>query len=108
MKAIIGEKLYDTEKSKLLFSFIRNFPIVGKIFGIDYTHSCWRDVDLYVTKKQNYFIHVKQANYDKNSSVSFGKLKEYLEEISKKEAKRIVQTLDPDKAIELFGQVEEA
>lgn len=107
MKQIINNKLYDTEKADLLYSYFKNVPIKKCFLGNIYETSCWRDADLYVTKKKNYFIHIKQANENRNNSY-IGRLVEYIEEMSEEEAKNLIQKLNPDKAIELFGEVEEA
>lgn len=108
MKQIINNKLYDTEKAELLYSYLKNVPIMRAVLGNTYEINCWRDADLYVTKKKNYFIHIKQADRSSNGSIYMGRLVEYIEEISEEEAKSLIQKLNPDKAIELFGEVEEA
>ena len=107
MKQIINNKLYDTEKADLLYSYLKNVPTIHSFLGNTYETTCWRDTDLYVTKKNNYFIHIKQANENRNNSY-IGRVVEYIEETSEEEAKNLIQKLDPDKAIELFGEVEEA
>ena len=108
MKQIINNKLYDTEKAELLYSYLKNVPIMRAVLGNTYEINCWRDADLYVTKKKNYFIHIKQADRSRNGSTYIGRLVEYIEEMSEEEAKNLIQKLNPDKAIELFGEVEEA
>lgn len=108
MKQIINNKLYDTEKAELLYSYLKNVPIMKSILEYTYEINCWRDADLYVTKKKNYFVHIKQANKSRNNSLYIGSLEEYIEEISKEEAKSLIQKLNPNKAIELFGEVEDA
>lgn len=108
MKQVIDNKLYDTEKSKLLYQFVKNVPETRYFIGKEYSVNCWRDTDLYKTAKGNYFIHIKQPNIDHNSATNYGERKEYIEQISYDEAKEIVQKLNVDKAIELFGEIEEA
>lgn len=108
MKQIIDNKLYDTEKSTLIFKYIKNVPEKRYFLFQEYEINCWRNVDLYKTSKENFFIHIKQRIKDENSSVLFEEKEEYIEQISREEAKKIVQKLDVNKAIELFGEVEEA
>ena len=108
MKQIINNKLYDTEKAELLYSYLKNVPTIHSFLGNTYETTCWRNADLYVTKKKNYFIHIKQADRSSNGSTYIGRLVEYIEEMSEEEVNNLMQKLDPDKAIELFGEVEEA
>ncbi len=108
MKQVIDNKLYDTEKSKLLYQFLKNIPETRYFMGVEYSINCWRDVDLYKTAKGNYFIHIKQPNIDRNGSTHFEERKEYIEQISYEEAKKIIQELNIEKAIKLFGEIEEA
>lgn len=109
MKQIIDNKLYNTEKSKLIYSYIKNIPEFIYFLGDKYTFDCWRHVDLYKTSKGNYFIHVKQSDKKKSSAIICStKKEEYIKPISYDEAKKVVQKLDIDKAIELFGEIEEA
>lgn len=107
MKSIVDNKLYDTEKADKIFDYIKNVAESIWILGKEYKQNCWRDVDMYKTKKGNYFIHIKQPNKE-NNSVYYGYKKEYIEAITEEEAKRIVRKLDVEKSIELFGKVEEA
>lgn len=94
MKAIINEKLYDTETAESIYSFLRR---------VDKGHRPWlpqgysympqHEFTLYRTAKGNYFTHDTEDNV--------------LEAITKEEAGRIVKTLDPDRYQELFGVVVE-
>lgn len=63
MKAIIENKLYDTEKAELVYSFVRK--CIGKdIFGMP--GYCWADtcnIDLYKTQKGQYFEHNEERNH---------------------------------------------
>ena len=97
MKKIIGNMLYDTEKAEKIFSF-RSRRKTGEFGSLNFYD--WFDVDIYKTKKGNYFIHgyIK----DKPSYENF------IEEISENEVKEIIKELDPDKYISLGYEVKEA
>lgn len=98
MRKIIGKKLYDTEKAEKIFSFKQRRP-TGEFMDLQLYN--WYDVDIYKTKKDNYFIH----GYDKNDPT----YKPFLEEISEKEVKKIIKKLDVDKYISMnFEVIEEA
>lgn len=97
MKKIIDNKLYDTEKAEKIFNF-RQRRKTGN-FG-DYNFYSWFDVDIYKTKKNNYFLH----GYIKDALDN----KPFIEKVSEKEVKKIIKELNADKYIELFGEVEEA
>lgn len=98
MKKIINNKLYDTEKGEKIFNF-RKRRKTGN-FG-DYNFYSWFNVEVYKTKKNNYFFYgcIKDSLDNK---------KEFLEVVSEKKVKDIMKELDPDKYIELFGEIEEA
>lgn len=98
MKKIIGNLLYDTEKSKKIYSFKQKRKI--STFG-DINFFEWYTVDVYKTKNENYFIH----GYIKNKP----SYEEFLEEFSEPELMAILKQIDPDKYIEFgFNDVEEA
>lgn len=96
MKKIIGNKLYDTEKAEKIYSYFSNRPReVGIIRGTErYV------VDVYKTKKGNYFNHLYHDFYYDN---------QFIEETTLEEIKKIIKEIDPDKYIEMgFDDFEEA
>lgn len=93
MKKIIRNKLYDTEKAEKIYSF-RQRRKTGS-FG-DLNIYKWFDIDIYKTKKNNYFFYGSKED------------NQFIEEVSEKEVKSIIKELNADKYIELFGEVEEA
>lgn len=98
MKKIIGNLLYDTEKSKKIYSFKqkRKISTLGNINFFE-----WYKVDVYKTKNENYFIH----SYIENGLP----YKEFLEEFSEPELKEVLKKIDPDRYIEFgFNDVKEA
>lgn len=97
MKKIINNKLYDTEKGKMIFSF-RQKRKTGN-FG-DLNFYKWFNVEVYKTKKNNYFFY----GYIKDGLDN----KEFLEVVSEENVKEIMKELDPDKYIKFFGEIEEA
>ena len=74
--------------------------------GQEYQTNCWRYADMYKTKKGNYFIHVKQPSEERNNCYCADR-EEVIELISEEDAKRVLQKLDIQKSIEIFGEVEE-
>ena len=98
MKKIMGNLIYDTDKAEKVFSFRRRRE-VGSIGNLNICE--WFEVDVYKTKKGNYFIHGYVE--DKPSYENF------IEEFSEKELLEIVKKLNPDKYIELcYDELEEA
>ena len=97
MKKIIDNKLYDTEKAEKIFNF-RQRRKTGD-FGNFNIYSLF-DVEVYKTKKNNYFLH----GYIKDTLAN----KPFIEKVSEEEVKKIIKELNADKYIELFGEVEEA
>lgn len=96
MKAIIGNKLYDTEKAELIYDYLKNEPqpcFWNNKLPINY----WRAVDIYKTSKGQYFLHIHTKD----------NLKERIELIEECDVKNIIQKLNPDQYIEIFGEVEE-
>lgn len=102
MKAIINNKLYNTNKSKLIYRSV--------LFGNE----------IYKTKNENYFkiyvltglikpitlSSVKDELY-RDNKVEYVKLFP-IDAKENKELKEILGRVDPDKYIEIFGEVEEA
>lgn len=97
MRKIIGTKLYDTEKAKKIYSYRQR----RKTFLLgDYNFYSMYDVDIYKTKKGNYFIHGHKENDSYN---------QFIEEIEEKEVMEIINKLNVDKYLELWGdEIEEA
>lgn len=91
MKKIIGNLLYDTEKSKKIYSFKqkRKTSTFGNINFFE-----WYEIDVYKTKNENYFIHGHIENKPANG--------EFLEEFSVPKLMELLKQIDPDKYIE-FG-----
>lgn len=93
MKKIIEKRLYDTEKSEEIFSFVR------KVKGEDilwWPGHCWverHDITIYKTKNDTYF------ECDINADT--------ITIIPEEQAMKTIEKLDPDRYIELFGEVEE-
>ena len=121
MKKIIDDKLYDTEKAEKIYSF-RQRRKTGVLFDTYDVHS-WFEIDVYKTKKSNYFLHgyIKDASdhkefIEKTKSNYFlhgyikdaSDHKEFIEKTSEKKVKEIIKELNADKYIELFGKIEEA
>lgn len=97
MKKIIDDVLYDTEKAEKIFCF-RQKRKTGQFGSLNFYD--WFNVDIYKTKKGNYFIH----GYKKDEPYN----EKFIEEITEKEIKEIIKELDPDKYISLGYKVEEA
>lgn len=92
MKKIIDNKLYDTEKAELVFSFKRKVTktsLIGK-------YTDWVDAELYKTKKGAWFEVIGE-----------GRPECQLNSITDERAKEIIQ-IDPVKYQELYDDVEEA
>ncbi len=106
MKAIIDNKIYDTESANKIYSYLKNVPETRYFLGQEYQTNCWRYADMYKTKKGNYFIHVKQPSEERNNCYCADR-EEVIELISEEDAKRVLQKLDIQKSIEIFGEVEE-
>lgn len=94
MKAILDDKLYDTEKADLLYTFRRKVQGSPVLWNPGYYYTEHHDFEMYRTKKNAYFT-VDQTDKILTSS-------------SEEEAKKICRRIDPDMYIELFGEVEEA
>lgn len=94
MKAILDGKLYDTEKAEAVIEFSRRVD-KGPVAWNGKLH--WTPIHnftLYKTQKGAYFEYDQD---DKTLGVA-----------SEEDARRIVRKLDPDKYMEMFGEVEEA
>jgi len=93
MKAIIGEKLYDTEKATEICKFRRGVKGPACWWNPDYSFTVKHDLTMYRTSKGAYFEH----DTDKDT-INF---------LLETEARAIIKQLFPDLYIELFGTVEE-
>lgn len=92
MKAITNNKLYDTEKCDVVYEFRRNYPY-RSFFDSNIYINNWNKVQYLKTKKGNYILHNTYKNI--------------IEEVSLFEVQKTISQLDPNKYIELFGEVEE-
>lgn len=98
MKKIINNLLYDTEKAEKIYSF-RQKRKTGSFQNLNFYD--WYDVDIYKTKKGNYFLH----GYIKDKSWK----EHFIEAISEEDVKKIIKQLNPDKYISMdFEVIEEA
>lgn len=95
MKQIIDNKIYDTEKATKIFDFRRKCKGDKVLFYSNLYFWYWTDVQIYKTKKENYFLH-----YDASDGY-----KEFIEAITEEEAKELIKKLNPDKYLELFGTI---
>ncbi|MFQ6791996.1 MAG: hypothetical protein ACLRT4_04320 [Thomasclavelia sp.] len=100
MKKIIGNLLYDTEKAEKIYSY-RVRRKTGSIGALNFYN--WFDINVYKTKKDNYFIYGCPSDEYKYS------LEPFIEEFSEPEFKEILKKIDPDKYTEFgFDDIEEA
>ena len=100
MKKIIGNLLYDTEKAEKIYSY-RSRRKTGSIGALNFYS--WFDINVYKTKKDNYFIYVCPSDEHKYS------LDPFIEEFSEPEFKEILKKIDPDRYTEFgFDDIEEA
>lgn len=98
MKAIIDNLLYDTAKAEKIYSYRRKYKIdtiCNNLLPDRYCYMGWEDVDIYKTKKCNFFLCCKRDD------------KEYIESTTYECIKDTIKELNPDKYIELFGDIEE-
>jgi hypothetical protein len=95
MKAIIGDKLYDTEKAEKIFSFRRQVDKGPVVWNEKLHWTPYHTFDLYRTSKGAYFEHDAEDNT--------------IHVTTQHAAKEVVRKLDPDKYMEVFCiTVEEA
>lgn len=88
MKAIIDDKLYDTDKAEKVFSYRRKVD-KGPVFWDEKLRwAPFHAFDIYKTTKGAYFEHDTEDN------------KIYI--ITKAQAQEVVRNLDPDRYMELF------
>lgn len=96
MKAIINNKIYDTEKASNIYEFKRRCKGGEFVFFPGKFYMYWTNVQVYKTNKNNYFLH-----YDE-----YDNCEEKIEAITEDEVKRIIKDIDPNKYIELFGMID--
>lgn len=92
MKKIINGKIYDTEKAEVIFSFRRKYqdPIVWKP---GYVFNTWEDAQYLKTQKGIFLFYCAR--------------REDLKVVEEKEVKDVIEKLDPDRFMELYGELEE-
>lgn len=93
-KAIINNKMYDTEKAELVVAYRRRVDMGPVMSGSDIHWTPMHDCLLYKTAKGNYFEHDGDTDA--------------ITPRDEKWARDLIRRLYPDKYIELFGEVEEA
>lgn len=93
MKAIINNKLYDTEKAEKVIEFRRSGMKTSELWGTTMNLPYRHDITLYKTAKGNYF------EVDEDDKV--------LRVVSEAQVKELLTNIDPDLYIKLFGEVEE-
>lgn len=105
MKKIIGNLLYDTEKAEKIYSYRSQRKT--RSFGAVNFYS-WFDIDVYKTKKDNYFIYGCPSVILRSDEYNYS-LKPFIEEFSEPEFKEVLKKIDPDKYTEFgFDDIEEA
>jgi len=94
MKAIIDGKLYDTEKSEHVYTYAhkRTEPSLFLPNGVGWVAR--NNVEIYKTKRGTYF---EVETYKDKIITSIA---------TNQEVKQTISELNPDKFIELFGDVE--
>lgn len=93
MKAIINDKMYDTEKAEKVIDFRRKVD-EGEILNSGIHYTTYHEFVLYKTAKGNFFEH--------------DTTKDTIAVVTEDIAREIVRQLDPDLYVEMFGEVEEA
>lgn len=92
MKKIIDGKIYDTEKAEVIFSFRRKYqdPIIWKP---GYVRNVWENAQYLKTQKGAFLFYCER--------------REDLKVVEEKEVKDVIEKLDPDRFMELYGELEE-
>lgn len=103
MKAIINNKIYDTETAELIKTYYKHYELTGKnIFGYTSTFKKIREIELYKTKKGNWFEVMKKIEGVTNSTIE-------LEVVSELEVKETFKDLgDAVNYMKYFDKLEEA
>ena len=92
MKKIIDGKLYDTEKAEVVFTFKRKYQDPC-IWSKEIVFNTWERACYLKTQKGAFLYYCED--------------RKELELIDETEVKRVIQQVDPDRFIELYGEVEE-
>lgn len=102
MRYLINNKIYDTEKSIKIKTFIK--PIIHKsLFGL-YTYPIYQHT-LYKTKNGQFFVHI--GKYVGNGNISYSD-EDYIELYSEDKVKEVLNAInDIDTYKKLFGEIEE-
>lgn len=96
MKKIIDNKIYDTEKANQIFEFRRRLKGDKCWFKPGYCFVYWTNAQIYKTQNENYFLHLNAAEgYE-----------EKIETITEDKVKELIKELDPDRYLQLFGNVD--
>lgn len=96
MKKIIDNKIYDTKKANAIYEFRRRLKGDECWFKKGYYFTYWTNAQVYKTQKGNYFLHFDEVEgYD-----------EKIEATTELEVKKLIKDLDPDKYLEVFGNVD--
>lgn len=92
MKKIIEGEIYDTEKAEVIFSFRRKYqdPIAWKP---GYVFNTWEDARYLKTQKGTFLFYCKS--------------RKDLKVVKEEEVKNVIERLDPDRFMELYGELEE-
>lgn len=102
MKYLINNKIYDTETSEKIITYIKQIPHKGLFNFISYPK--YRHT-LYKTKKGQFFVHI--GEYVGQTDISYSN-KDYIELLSEDEVKGILNALNNiEKYEELFDDIEE-
>lgn len=93
MKAIIDNKIYDTETAELIFSCLHKYKTSSSWFDkIEFTD--YEKEYIYKTKKGNYFIYFYDGDFSSRNRI---------EVISEIQVKELIRRLNPDDYVRLFG-----
>lgn len=92
VKKIIGGKIYDTDKAEVIFSFRRKYqdPVAWKP---GYVFNTWEDAQYLKTSKGTFLF--------------FCERREDLQIVKEEKVKKVIGDLDPDRFMELYGELEE-
>lgn len=92
MKKIIDGKIYDTEKAEVIFSFRRKYmdPIM------------WQKNLAHVE-----YVPAQYLKTQKGTFLFYCERREDLKVVKEEEVKNVIEKLDPDRFMELYGELEE-
>lgn len=94
MRAIINDRLYNTETAEKICSFRRKVKEYDLLWMPGYCYAPYHSFDVYLTPKGSYFKHDTEAN-----TISV---------MSEDKVKASMRDLYPDEYMKRFGEVEEA